>query len=95
MALQILTVTIPFYIRRKLDVEMVDLGRCGEICVIRFLSNFEYITIDHRVVSIGFKRTCVEYIKVKNNKQIESVCVGGEGVAILIKTLNKQKENQF
>lgn len=23
------------------------------------------------------------------------MCVGGEGVAILIKTLNKQKENQF
>lgn len=40
---------------------------------------------------MGFKRTCVEYIKVKNNKQIESVCVGGEGVAILIKTLKQAK----
>lgn len=71
-------------------------GDVGKICVIRFLSNYEYFTSDHRVISMGFKRTCVEYIKVKNNKQIESVCVQvGRGVAILIKTLNKQKRKSI
>lgn len=76
---------------------MVDLGRCGENCVIRFLSSFEYITIDHRVVSMGFKRTCVEYIKVKKKKKIESVCVcrWGGGWLYLSEHLTSKKENQF
>lgn len=59
---------------------MVDLGWCWENCVIRFFLNFEYIIIDYRVVLMGFKRICVEYIKVKIiNKLKVCVCVGGEG----------------
>lgn len=45
---------------------------------------------------MGFKRTCVEYIKVKNNKQIESACVcvcrWGGGWLYLSKHLTSKKK---